>query len=95
MKFRGFGQAKGRWKSRVYLADGTVLEDAPAPQKKKSPSVHTRFRPFISPQVERKTARKLGLKRVGWGTAFSSERELDRYLAHEKHHGRDVGWKDY
>jgi hypothetical protein len=28
-------------------------------------------------------------------THFQSEAELNRYLAHEKHAGRDVGWRDW
>ncbi len=50
----------------------------------------------MSHQPERQTARALGLTRPpGGGTAFRSEAELNRYLAHEKHHGREVSWKAY
>ena len=94
--FHGFGPGKkAPWKSRRYLADGTVVDDdTPAP-KSKGPSVHTRFKPFKSAQVHRATAKELGLKKQGCMTHFNSEKELNRYLAFEKHHGRDVGWKDW
>jgi hypothetical protein len=95
--FSGFGPGKpgGPRKLRYDLGPGGGrIEDAPEP-KKRTASVHTRFKPFKSAQVHRQTAKDLGLKKVGCMTHFSSEAELNRYLAYEKHHGRDVGWKDF
>lgn len=97
MKFSGFGPGKkgGPRKLRYDLGPGGgLIEEAPAP-KKRMPSVHTRFKPFQSAQVHRKTAKELGLHKKGCMTQFTSERELNKYLAFEKRAGRDVGWKDF
>jgi hypothetical protein len=63
----------------------------------KGPKIHTTFKPFVSHQVDRTTARDLGLERLprakGGGTAFKSERELRKYRQFEAAHGRETHWK--
>lgn len=79
---------------RYNLSSGEVSESKP--ERRKGPAVHKRFVPFLSPQIDRKTARKLGLKRTRKNmTEFNSEKELNRYLAYEKDHGRGTGWRDF
>lgn len=94
--FKGYGPGiKGGWKKRRYLPDGTVVEDG-EPRAARTATCHVRFKPMVSHQVEGKVAKKLGLARTSSrGTVFQSERDLNRYLAYEKAHGRDVGWKDH
>jgi len=97
LKFSGYGPGKkgGPTKLRYDLGPGGgLIEDAPEP-KKRTASVHTRFRPFKSAQVHRQTAKDLGLKKVGCMTHFETEKQLNAYLAHEKRAGRDVGWRDW
>lgn len=96
VRFSGIGAPKGTWTKRRYDAQGNVIEPGASAPAKRGPSYHVRFKPFASPQIDRKTSRELGLKRDKQGlTHFTSESQLDRYLAHEKHHGRDVRWKDH
>lgn len=92
----GIGEGKGTWKRRRYLSDGTVIEDPQDSAPERGPGVHTRFVPFVSHQVHHKAAKDLGLKRTKTrGTVFTSERQLNDYIAYERRHGREVGWKDH
>lgn len=61
----------------------------------------TRFRPFLSYQPDPRALADAGLSHLqqsrakGGGTAFTSESQLNRYLASEKAHGREVAWKQH
>jgi hypothetical protein len=94
--FKGYGSGKRvPWKKRVYHADGTVSDDQ-RPAKVRTPSVHVQFQPHVTHQINRGTAKKLGLKRLPKGGVYiDSWATQKRYMDHEKHHGRDVGWKDW
>jgi hypothetical protein len=66
-----------------------------APPTKRGPSVHTRFKPFTSYQFTAAQAKACGAHRKGRATHFTSEAQVNKWLANEKRMGRDVGWKDH
>jgi len=76
-------------------ASGKIVEVGKRETRRKGPSLHMRFRPFVSHQIHRATAEALGLPRTrSKGTVFSTEKQLNEYQAHERRHGREAGWKD-
>lgn len=93
-RFSGHGKPTGTWTRRRYDRDGNLVGER-APAKRKGPSYHVRFRPFVGHDPTPEDAAALGLARTkDKGTVFNSERDLNRYLAMCKERGQDVGWKD-
>jgi hypothetical protein len=98
VKFSGYGPGikGGPRKLRYDLGPGGGLLDDAAPKKRRGTSVHVQFRPYVSYQIAPSTAKKLKFKlrpKVG-GVYISSWADQKKYMDHERHHGRDVGWKD-
>lgn len=60
-----------------------------------------RFQPFVTFQPDPRDLADAGLSHLqiprekGGGVAFNSERDLNRYLASGKDHGRPVAWKEH
>jgi hypothetical protein len=99
MKFSGFGPGKrATWRKRVYRADGSVVDDAPAKSRLSSTKSGKglRFVPHVNYSLHENDAKALGLKRTkDKGTVLETERQLNNYLARERDLGRDTGWRDF
>ncbi len=97
--FKGYGPGKkGGWKSRTYRADGSVVDDGKAGARTSSTRSEKgfRFKPYVDFGMTAEAAKRHGMKRTAnKGTIVETERQLNNYLAAERDHGRDVGWKDW
>ncbi len=95
MKFSGYGPGKkGGPKRLVYDLSGG--RPSTSSSGRRAPSVHVQFRPYVSHQIDRKTARKLGfVRRPKGGVVIDSWAKQKAYMDHEKHAGRDVAWRDW
>ena len=75
---------------RYDIRSGKFEALTPSEPKRRGPSVHTRFRPFVTEQLSKHDAAAIGAERSkGGSTYIGSERQLNELLARRP----DIGWK--